>query len=1008
MRDLTDNTRAHTVQSPACLSIDEGTRPELVNFGEHNLSSVNIRQNTTGSAETRYGFTGLATALIDATTPTAGYKVFADRDTVVRICDGTAQVYDSVSATWKSLGRVPDCCVSTVDLPSIGTSSTLEDQEYANGYMAVTWRVPLGANVYAATVAVVNATSWAVVRAPEQLTSNLFLTNPMLGSYGTYFLLIVSEANTGDIRGYYLNTASAATITTGWVSMGTLVAADRALTFTWPDSITSATDRIAICYPNAAGGANGITVKTINIAGIVASTTVTNGGTTTGYSDIAYSATDNWLWVGTVRGNDAYVLALSMALASSATVANLLTTVTPTSVGIAPSSTAGKGRLVVNGTSRVDMRSFQVTAGAVATDGSAATVYNAQASGRPFQQGTRYYAPVWGGASTNDQKVCILADVSEVTATLRPVANVAPGLAVKSSYLKGKSPVGPVSSRRHFGLGITRSGVADASALAVFDYAHTDRLAPVAIGNSTFLSGSVLSYLDGVRVAEASFLIRPTLPTTATSGAGITAVTGWRYVCVYEEVDADGNWAVSGLSSPSASTGAVANKTVTVTTAPLTITARVNTTTSQMTSVRVAVYRTLDGGVSPYYRVATVLNDTSAATLSYADTTSDATLAANAKLYSQPGVVGTAQDRRPPPGLNVITSYNGMLVGANGSDVWYSGQNVSGESLWFNPIFQIPIPGEGPIMALAAMDGTLFVFKRREIYALTGEAPSDNGASGGLGQPRRLAVDVGCIESRSVCPTTIGIFFQSERGIEILTRAQVVDWIGGAVRVSTTDYPICSSAVAEPVSNTVLYEMAVSQSSGLVSGNGRTLVYDLSMLGWVSTDSRKSAAGVAAAPSQSACIAFNGTTYRYTWIAVTGTVHQESTAYLDADGTPIVPQFETAWLKHGLQQEQLVWGGTILYQKYSYTGLKVEVAYDYAAYSSANDKVWTEVEVAAATQLEWRPKPRGEAMKFRVTATGPDTHAYGPELSFIGMSFDLAPKQGSTKGTVRLNPALRK
>ena len=183
------------------------------------------------------------------------------------------------------------------------------------------------------------------------------------------------------------------------------------------------------------------------------------------------------------------------------------------------------------------------------------------------------------------------------------------------------------------------------------------------------------------------------------------------------------------------------------------------------------------------------------------------------------------------------------MVGAAGSDVWYSGQNVSGEGVWFNPIFQIPIPGEGDITALTVLDGGLFIFKRRDVYAIAGEPPADNGSSGGLGAPRRVASDVGCIDGRSTCTTALGIFFQSERGIEILTRALAVEWIGADVDNTADAYPVCTSITVEPLSNVVLVELAASESAGAVSGAGRTLVFDLALKAWVSQDRRTTMQG---------------------------------------------------------------------------------------------------------------------------------------------------------------------
>jgi hypothetical protein len=998
------NPKMPLVQFPFSAGIEEGTRDEVVDGGAGWLVLENGRQDKRGGYTTRLGFTALANGLIDATSPTAGYKLFADRMTAVRVCDNLAQVYDAQSATWKSLGRVPDCALSLVDLPSMGTSAKLEDQEYCNGYMAVTWRAQISGATGYAFASLVNATTWAVVRGPEQVVSSQFLNNPMLASYGTKIFLIVAEAFAGDIFGWYIDTATAASITTGWVSMGTLRTADHVLSSTTAASIVSLTDRIAIAYINISGGASQVTVCTIDTTGVLDAVTLA-APLTPAVVDIAGTQT-NGLLVGYTQGSDAYVVGLAAAgLGVTATAANLLTTATPTSFGIAASSTAGAGRIVVTATTagvcRIDTRSFVTSGGAIVADGAAAIVRNAQASGRPFQQGTRYYVPVFGGASTNDQKLCVLVDCTEVATTLRPVANVAPSLAVASGFRKGKSVAGATSTLRHFGLGITRSGVADASALAVFDFASTKRWQSVQYGNSTYLTGGAVACLDGAKVTEVGFMVRPTLPTTAVAGTGITGT--FRYACVYEEVDSDGNWQVSGLSSPSAA-ATPADDTVTVTTTPLSITAR-SGASAQATTLRVAFYRTLTGGVAPYYRLGTTINDTAAATVTFADAVTDATLAANAKLYSQPGVVGTAQDKRPPPGLNMLVTYNGMLVGATGSDVWFSGQNVSGEGAWFNPIFQVPIPGEGDITAMWVQDGTLFVSKRREIYALSGEAPSDNGA-GGLGLPRRLAVDLGCIDARSTCTTAFGTIFQSDRGIEILTRAQSVEWIGEAIQTTLAAYPIVTSVTVEPVSSTVLVELAASESAGLVTGNGRTAVYDLTLKAWVSTDRRKSVAGVADTPSQSACMVYTGSAWRYAWLGTNGRVyHERSASYLDADDTFVAKRAISGNVKvSGLQGLQHVNRTLVLAKYHTAHDLNLSFAYDYSS-SFKTARLYTAAQIATLTsalpnmQIEhpMHDDSRCESVRVQLQDVTPSsgTLGTGQGATWVSLCFEVVPQTGA-------------
>ena len=86
----------------------------------------------------------------------------------------------------------------------------------------------------------------------------------------------------------------------------------------------------------------------------------------------------------------------------------------------------------------------------------------------------------------------------------------------------------PLKKRARSSLGLT---------VARLDFADTRRWQAATHGQATFLSGGLLSVYDGLSVAEAGFLARPTTPTTALGGSGINAVTGFRYVATYESVD---------------------------------------------------------------------------------------------------------------------------------------------------------------------------------------------------------------------------------------------------------------------------------------------------------------------------------------------------------------------------------------------------------------------------------------------------------------------------------------
>ncbi len=258
--------------------------------------------------------------------------------------------------------------------------------------------------------------------------------------------------------------------------------------------------------------------------------------------------------------------------------------------------------------------------------------------------------------------------------------------------------------------------------------------------------------------------------------------------------------------------------------------------------------------------------------------------------------------------------------------------------------------------------------------------------------------------------TSLGIFFQSDRGIELLSRSGGVTWIGEGVQATLAAYPIVTSAVLDDHSGLVRFTLAASQSGGLVSGAGRTLVFDLSINAWVSTDDVRGT--VASQAAQSAAQVFLDGAWRYAWLGADGTVYFERNstavdAHLDG-ATFVASQYELPPWKLGLQQEQRIYEMELLFQRHSAAGLTIEIASDYGAYVAADEKVWSEAVIAGQNQVSFRPNPRGNAVQARVRDTAPAVLGTGRGITFIGISADIAPKQGPTRATTRLSPELRR
>lgn len=1023
--------QARPIHIAAAVGLDEGTREEHIAFGERSLSGVNVRHAKRGGLETRLGFgSALARSRTSGSDRSAGRKLFANGKQQCVVDGSTCDVYSPGLTKSASAGRVPEVGLTTIDLPA-NYSATATDMAVANGFIATVYQCLTTATTYSCVVVVVDSAGTEVHRSQlaTGLAGPLTVEQPKIVALSDrYFICVYKSAAASTIVAYHLDTQA---LSTGWVQTGgAALATDAAVGFT-RFAVEQLTAKAAIVYGNTSGGTARLTVKTFDTTGILeTATTPVTTSSVTGGIDIAGTQGDT-LWVGWNDGGTTNIKVVGYSTTTLATIVATQATLIVSGSALYTAelnlipTTTGAGIAILNdialgavGGGFVTRHRAWTTAAGVMTPGAATVlVPNSMFVSRGFYKSGRAYVQVTSGDYSDGawvkgiQQQIALVDATDVSATnqyLRPVVCHSMNVSTVASGFKPKccavgSLVYAVHNRKRSSLGTSQE-------VSVYDFADAERWQPAGYRGCTSLSGGVHSYFDGERILETGFLFRPPKIVTLTviPAGSITATNGgMRYIAVYEHIDSAGNLTVSGASDPSAATGNLAGKYVDVEIAPCTVTSRFSDASS---NVRIGLYRTTDGGEAPYYRVATLQNDTALAVLTYRDLATDAVLATGAKLYTQPGVLGTSQDRRAPPGCRHHVEYQTMLVVAQGRRYFWSGQPVDGEAVWFNPIFQGEVRDD--ITGLAVMDGTFFVFTRTGIYAIAGEPPADNATSGGLGAPRRLAVDVGCTNARSLCVSALGVFFLSERGIELLTRAQSVEWVGESIRDTLASFPIVSSAVVDARNVLVRFTLAASETSGVVSSeSGKDLVFDLSLKQWVSTDEVTGASATRAA--QSAAMVYQGSTFRYATLETNGQVRVEnlataSDAYLDGT-TWITPLWETAWCKFGLQQEQRLWNGVMLYERSGAAGLKLEIAYDYAAYSSANDKVWTEAEtLSGLRQLPFRPKSRGQAMKFRFSATAPAVPGTGRGLSFVGLSLDMAPKQGSTTATPRLAPTLRK
>lgn len=1022
-------TPATLMQIAFAGGFDESQRPEVLDPSASFTNIENCRQDARGGFSKRLGFETLGQTRLDGSLRSSATTVFDHKGLACAIgsIDGLGagvDVYSEAASRFILAGRCSEVNYDIIDTQalSIGAStssggvlsSAVLDIARAGNYIAIAhYGIPGsgGAAMYVS----VQDNAGNVVKPIERLVQTSVGESVIaLASYSTYILAFVTDGGTANIAAWYIDTTSASTLNTGWVSMGNVATDHTTGTGLIAFSTESLSNRVALAYVNNSGGASQLTVKTFTTAGVVETATVNTNSTTPTSVCVEGSIADT-LWVAWNETTSVRVIGLdadnlASTLAATATVMTL-DTANVANIGLVSQPTAGAGIVISNdgNSDRMHWRGYTTSAATVTPSGSQATIYNLQIASRPFSvtsgSTARYYVlvhPDNTDSGTNAQKTLILADFTSSTTWLRAVAMVEPGLANQAAT-GGTLPHwvtdGSNSSTRLSPITVARSGVTKAARIVSFDFTATGQR-PAAHASATYLGGGITQIFDGERVTEVSYLYSPSKPQTSLGGTGITGT--FRYVAVYESIDASGNWVQSAVSEPSSSVSP-ANQTVTVTTRTLTCTARIENTTNDARE-RVAIYRTATGGEEPYYRLATVYSTPASELVTFADSTADATLTANALLYGTgnlPSTDGAGLDRMSPPGLRYLVSYNGMLVGARGSALWYSSQYVEGEAPWFNPVFTVALPET--ITALEVQDGTLYAFSRTGVYALNGEPPADNGSSGGLGTPRRLSIDVGATTWQT-CPTNLGIFFVSHRGIELLTRGgQSVEFIGEGVQTTMSSYPTVNAITLDTRNGLVRIALQSATSSGLM------VVYDLTLRAWISRDIIGTGATYYA--SSGAMIKVAGA-YRYGILATPYVWYEKLTSentgigtYGDAGSQLIVQRVETAWFKpSGIQGRMLFNRALLLAKRHTPHGLKMFVAYDYnTTYQSAQQWTDTQITTIAAALPNMQVGHQGhnegpvQAVRIKIEDVDPTVGSPGTRqgATWIGLTLDVTPEPGA-------------
>lgn len=193
-------------------------------------------------------------------------------------------------------------------------------------------------------------------------------------------------------------------------------------------------------------------------------------------------------------------------------------------------------------------------------------------------------------------------------------------------------------------------------------------------------------------------------------------------------------------------------------------------------------------------------------------------------LLTQPVLytVGGGLDNVAPPSALCMTVHQNRLVLGGADDatvIWFSKELSPTDAPGFNDALTIQIEDGGAVTGLASLESILVVFKQNMTWLVPGDMPDDTGAninrgyvSNALGTPIRMPHGIGCVDHRSIIETPVGIFFKSERSIELLAKDMSVTPIGLKLDDVLSSRPVVCATAHNPKDTEVWFSLTDGSS----------------------------------------------------------------------------------------------------------------------------------------------------------------------------------------------------
>lgn len=354
--------------------------------------------------------------------------------------------------------------------------------------------------------------------------------------------------------------------------------------------------------------------------------------------------------------------------------------------------------------------------------------------------------------------------------------------------------------------------------LSVLDLAPSRRTCNVHTGGQAYLFGGEASTLYSYRRLALSMPKPPDGSVAESASSGNLGAGTYSYAFIWEFTDELGQIHRSGPSFDSVTLAGPSDAVDVTVEAPL--------ASVYEQYLRCAIYRTeADGSVYHYVGQSITWDDgelASETSKTIVEDLTDSNLSDNTILYTQGGEF---ESQAPPP-LEGVIEHRNRLFGIDQTDrskIWPTKQKAEGVVYEFNENLAFFVPNGDEVTGLASTPSGLVLFTKNSLYLVSGDGPNNTGSGGSFGIPRPIwSRSLGCIDWRSVVQTPSGVFFQSQRGIELLTPSLQVQFVGAQIQETLGD-SLVDTGFLDPERQLVTFSLQDSNS---------LLIYDLLEQKW--------------------------------------------------------------------------------------------------------------------------------------------------------------------------------